>query len=129
MVKRIAPDAKVTSVVTIEDIEALAKETLELMFDLTGMTALVTGASGGLGSAIARALAAQGARLALSGSNAAKLEAFAEELGGDHVDAGLRPVRCAQRSTSWSRGRSRRSAQLDILVNNAGVTRDNLPCG
>ena len=54
------------------------------MFDLTGMTALVTGASGGLGSAIAKSLAAQGARLALSGSNQAKLEAFAKELGGNH---------------------------------------------
>ena len=56
-----------------------------MMFDLTGMTALVTGASGGIGSSIARALAGQGARLALSGSNAAKLEAFRAELGGDHV--------------------------------------------
>ena len=44
-----------------------------MMFDLTGMTALVTGASGGLGSSIARALSAQGARLALSGSNVDKL--------------------------------------------------------
>src|SRR4029450_4552694 len=50
------------------------------MFDLHGMTALVTGASGGIGSAIARALAGQGARLALSGSNAAKLRAFRDEL-------------------------------------------------
>ena len=55
------------------------------MFDLTGMTALVTGASGGIGSAIARALAGQGARLAVSGSNIDKLEAFRRELGGDHV--------------------------------------------
>ncbi|MFM6853587.1 MAG: SDR family NAD(P)-dependent oxidoreductase, partial [Sphingopyxis sp.] len=55
------------------------------MFDLTGMTALVTGASGGIGSSIARALAGQGARLALSGSNADKLAAFAAELGGDHA--------------------------------------------
>ncbi|MCC6481825.1 MAG: SDR family NAD(P)-dependent oxidoreductase, partial [Sphingomonadaceae bacterium] len=55
------------------------------MFDLTGMTALVTGASGGIGSAIARGLAAQGARLALSGSNIDKLNAFADELDGDHV--------------------------------------------
>lgn len=55
------------------------------MFDLTGMTALVTGASGGLGSAVAKALAAQGAKLALSGSNIDKLEAFRAELGGDHV--------------------------------------------
>ena len=60
------------------------------MFDLSGMTALVTGASGGIGSAIARSLASQGARLALSGSNSAKLRAFREELnadyGHDHVE-------------------------------------------
>ena len=95
------------------------------MFDLTGMTALVTGASGGLGSAIARGLAAQGARLALSGSNAAKLEAFAAELGGDHV-----PLVC-----DLSDGAAvdqlvpqavAALGKLDILVNNAGVTRDNL---
>jgi 3-oxoacyl-[acyl-carrier protein] reductase len=55
------------------------------MFDLTGMTALVTGASGGLGSAIAKALSGQGARLAVSGSNVDKLENFRAGLGGDHV--------------------------------------------
>ena len=56
-----------------------------MMFDLTGMTALVTGASGGLGSSIAKALSDQGARLAVSGSNVEKLEAFRSGLGGDHV--------------------------------------------
>ena len=56
-----------------------------MMFSLEGMTALVTGASGGLGSAIAKALSAQGARLAVSGSNADKLESFRAGLGGDHV--------------------------------------------
>ena len=55
------------------------------MFDLSGMTALVTGASGGLGSSIAKALSAQGARLAVSGSNVEKLENFRGGLGGDHV--------------------------------------------
>jgi len=55
------------------------------MFDLTGMTALVTGASGGLGSSIAKSLAAQGARLAVSGSNVEKLESFRSGLGGEHV--------------------------------------------
>ena len=58
------------------------------MFDLTGMTALVTGASGGIGSAICHALAAQGAQLAVSGSNVEKLEAFRASLGGDHVAVG-----------------------------------------
>jgi len=55
-----------------------------MMFDLTGMTALVTGASGGIGSAIAKALAAQGATVALSGTRREALEQVAGELGGDH---------------------------------------------
>ncbi|TVV74882.1 3-oxoacyl-[acyl-carrier-protein] reductase [Sphingomonas solaris] len=95
------------------------------MFDLTGMTALVTGASGGIGSAIARALAAQGARLAVSGSNVAKLEAFAADLGGDHValpcdlsDPAAVDALVPQAVAALGR--------LDILVNNAGVTRDNI---
>jgi NAD(P)-dependent dehydrogenase (short-subunit alcohol dehydrogenase family) len=79
-----------------------------MMFDLSGMTALVTGASGGLGSAIARALAAQGARLAMSGSNVEKLERFRAELGGDHVAVAANLGR--KRSTGWSLLRSRRSA-------------------
>jgi NAD(P)-dependent dehydrogenase (short-subunit alcohol dehydrogenase family) len=66
------------------------------MFDLHGMTALVTGASGGIGSSIARALARQGARLAVSGSNATKLRAFRDERGDD--------------------GRYRSSGQLDVIV-------------
>ena len=60
------------------------------MFQLAGMNALVTGASGGIGSAIAEALARQGARVALSGSNGAKLRSFREQLiedvGGEHVE-------------------------------------------
>jgi len=95
------------------------------MFDLTGMTALVTGASGGLGSAIAKGLAAQGARLALSGSNAGKLEAFAAELGGDHV-----PLVCDLSDGAAVDGLVPQAVaalgKIDILVNNAGVTRDNL---
>ncbi|WP_095011292.1 3-oxoacyl-[acyl-carrier-protein] reductase [Tsuneonella mangrovi] len=99
------------------------------MFDLTGMTALVTGASGGIGSSIARTLASQGARLALSGSNADKLRSFREELnediGGDHVE-----ITC-DLSNSESVEHLVPAAidtlgQLDILVNNAGITRDNL---
>ncbi|MAW99000.1 MAG: 3-oxoacyl-[acyl-carrier-protein] reductase [Sphingomonas sp.] len=95
------------------------------MFDLSGMTALVTGASGGIGSAIARSLSAQGARLALSGSNVEKLEAFKAELGGDHValpcnlsDAGAVDALVPQAVEALGK--------LDILINNAGVTRDNL---
>ena len=95
------------------------------MFDLTGMTALVTGASGGIGSAIARGLAAQGARLALSGSNAAKLEAFAGELGGDHVTLACDLSDAAAVDALVPRA-VEALGRLDILVNNAGVTRDNL---
>ena len=95
------------------------------MFDLTGMTALVTGASGGIGSAIAKGLAAQGARLAVSGSNAEKLEAFRAGLGGDHV-----ALQCDLADAVQVDGIVPRAVealgQLDILVNNAGVTRDNL---
>jgi 3-oxoacyl-[acyl-carrier protein] reductase len=95
------------------------------MFDLTGMTALVTGASGGIGSAIARGLAAQGARLALSGSNAAKLDAFAAELGGDHVALACDLADPAAVDVLVPRA-VEALGRLDILVNNAGVTRDNL---
>ena len=99
------------------------------MFDLTGMTALVTGASGGIGSSIARALAQQGARLALSGSNGAKLRVFREqlidELGGDHVE-----ITCdlsnAEDVEKLVPAAVDTFGKLDILVNNAGITRDNL---
>jgi len=106
------------------------------MFDLTGMTALVTGASGGIGSSVARALARQGARLALSGSNPAKLRAFRDELnaefrhgsdgtGGDHVE-----ITCNLADTTQVEELVPAAVdtfgKLDILVNNAGITRDNL---
>ncbi|SOB87081.1 3-oxoacyl-[acyl-carrier-protein] reductase [Sphingomonas guangdongensis] len=96
------------------------------MFDLTGMTALVTGASGGIGSAIARGLAARGARLAVSGSNAEKLTRFRKELGGEHVAVPCdlsNPVAVDQLVPAAV---AALGGRLDILVNNAGVTRDNL---
>jgi len=95
------------------------------MFDLSGMTALVTGASGGIGSAIAKGLAAQGARLAVSGSNVEKLEAFRAELGGDHVTL---PCNLSDGAAVDALVPQAVEAlgQLDILVNNAGITRDNL---
>ena len=95
------------------------------MFDLSGMTALVTGASGGIGSAIAQALAAQGARLAVSGSNADKLEAFRGSLGGDHVALQANLSDAAAVDGLVPRA-VEQLGKLDILVNNAGVTRDNL---
>ncbi|QYU70130.1 3-oxoacyl-[acyl-carrier-protein] reductase [Leptolyngbya sp. 15MV] len=99
------------------------------MFSLEGKTALVTGASGGIGSAIAYALAKQGARIALSGSNGAKLRAFREQLmaevGGDHVE-----ITCDLSNTTQVEelipAAMDTFGKLDILVNNAGVTRDNL---
>jgi len=96
------------------------------MFDLTGMTALVTGASGGIGSEIARALAAQGARLALSGSNSAKLEAFAAQLGGDPVCVPCDLGDAAAVDGLVPAATEALGGKLDILINNAGVTRDNL---
>jgi 3-oxoacyl-[acyl-carrier protein] reductase len=99
------------------------------MFNLQGMTALVTGASGGIGSSIATALARQGARLALSGSNSAKLRAFRDqlnaEIGGDHVE-----ITCDLSNTTQVEELVPAAVdtlgKLDILVNNAGITRDNL---
>ncbi len=96
------------------------------MFDLTGMTALVTGASGGIGSEIAKALAAQGARLAVSGSNADKLEAFRAALGGDHVALPCNLSDAAAVDALVPQAVEKLGGKLDILVNNAGVTRDNL---
>jgi 3-oxoacyl-[acyl-carrier protein] reductase len=97
-----------------------------MMFELTGMTALVTGASGGLGSAIAKALAAQGARLAVSGSNADKLEAFRSGLGGNPVALPCNLSDGAAVDALVPQAVEAFGGKLDILVNNAGVTRDNL---
>jgi len=96
------------------------------MFDLSGMTALVTGASGGLGSAIAKALARQGARLAVSGSNVEKLENFRSGLGGNHVALPCNLSDGAAVDELVPQAVEALGGKLDILVNNAGVTRDNL---
>ena len=100
-----------------------------MMFSLEGKTALVTGASGGIGSSIAYALAKQGARLALSGSNGDKLRAFREQLieevGGDHVE-----ITCDLSNSTQVEELIPATIDtlgtMDILVNNAGITRDNL---
>jgi len=96
------------------------------MFDLSGMTALVTGASGGLGSAIAKALAEQGARLAVSGSNVEKLESFRSSLSGDHVALPCNLSDGAAVDQLVPHAVEALGGKLDILINNAGVTRDNL---
>ncbi|TZG25005.1 3-oxoacyl-[acyl-carrier-protein] reductase [Sphingomonas montanisoli] len=96
------------------------------MFDLTGMTALVTGASGGIGSAIAKALVAQGAKVALSGTNADKLSAVAAEIGGDTVILPCNLGDATAVDALVPQAVEALGGKLDILVNNAGVTRDNL---
>jgi 3-oxoacyl-[acyl-carrier protein] reductase len=95
------------------------------MFNLTGKTALVTGATGGIGAAIARALHAQGATVAVSGRQTDKLEALAKELG-DRVH--VVPCDLADRAAVGKLiGEAiGKLSRLDILVNNAGLTRDNL---
>ena len=92
------------------------------MFDLTGMTALVTGASGGIGSSIAKALAAQGATLALSGSNEDKLKAFAAELGGDHKTVVCNLSDPASVDALVPQAVEALGGKIDILVNNAGTS-------
>ena len=95
------------------------------MFDLTGLNALVTGATGGLGGDMARALHAQGATVALSGTRLEALETLAGELGErTHV----LPCDLADPAAVEALVPAAEAAMggLDILVNNAGVTRDNL---
>ena len=95
------------------------------MFDLTGMNALVTGATGGLGGAIARAVHAQGATVAISGTRAQALEALAGELG-DRVHVLPCNLGDAAEVEALVPGAEKAMGQLDILVNNAGITRDGL---
>jgi 3-oxoacyl-[acyl-carrier protein] reductase len=95
------------------------------MFDLTGKKALVTGATGGLGGAIARQLHSQGATVALSGTRLEALEALAAELGERVVIA---PCNLSDKESveALVPAAEEKLGGLDILVNNAGVTRDNL---
>ncbi|MDC0136227.1 3-oxoacyl-[acyl-carrier-protein] reductase [Sulfitobacter sp.] len=95
------------------------------MFDLTGKNALVTGASGGIGADIARALYGQGATVGLSGTRTEPLEALAAELGERvHVLpcnlSDMEAVKALPKQAAEAMG------SVDILVNNAGITRDNL---
>ena len=95
------------------------------MFELLDKTALITGATGGIGGAIARALHKQGATVALSGRQVDRLEALASELGSRVVvcpcDLGRR-----EEVAKLIDGAIAKLGRLDILVNNAGLTKDNL---
>jgi 3-oxoacyl-[acyl-carrier protein] reductase len=95
------------------------------MFDLSGMKALVTGATGGIGADIARALAAQGAAVAISGTRLDALAGLASELGGS-----AHPLPCnlsdASAVEALIPATIERLGGIDILVNNAGITRDGL---
>ena len=95
------------------------------MFDLTGKTALVTGASGGIGEAVARALHAQGATVVLHGTRAEKLEALQKDLGARAfalaVDLSDRDAVAGLLDAA-----SALAGPISILVNNAGITRDGL---
>lgn len=95
------------------------------MFDLSGKGALITGATGGIGGAIAKALHDQGATVAISGTNAAKLEKLAGELG-DRVFVLPCDLRDRTAVAGLAEDAEKAVGQVDILVNNAGITKDNL---
>ena len=96
------------------------------MFDLTGKTALVTGASGGIGGAIAKALHGQGAKVVLSGTRAEALEAVKAGLGGNAFIAQANLSDIASVEALPKAAEEAAGSGIDILVNNAGITKDNL---
>jgi len=98
---------------------------MSTIFDLTGRTALVTGASGGIGGEIARALHRQGAAVVLSGTRAEALAALEDELGSRaHIlTCDLSDPTSVE---ALPKNAEAAAGKIDILVNNAGVTRDNL---
>ena len=96
------------------------------MFDLTGKTALVTGATGGIGAAIARALHKAGATVAISGTRAQVLEDLKAELGGERVVVLACNLSDATAVEKLVPEAEAAMGGLDILVNNAGITKDGL---
>ena len=95
------------------------------MFNLSGKTALVTGATGGIGGAIAKALHAQGAVVGISGRNEAKLKELASELG-DRVHVVPADLGDVAQVEALVKTATEAMGSINILVNNAGLTRDNL---
>ena len=95
------------------------------MFDLTGKTALVTGASGGIGGAIAQALHGAGATVALSGTREGPLNELAAKLG-DRAHVVPANLSDAEAAAGLIKDAAAAMGSVDILVNNAGITRDNL---
>jgi 3-oxoacyl-[acyl-carrier protein] reductase len=95
------------------------------MFDLNGKVALVTGASGGIGGAIAKALHAQGATVVVSGTRGDALEALKAELGV-RVHVAVCNLADTDAVEALPKAAEQTAGPIDILVNNAGVTRDNL---
>jgi len=96
------------------------------MFDLTGKIALVTGASGGIGGSITRALHAQGASVVLSGTRAEALETLKAELGERAFTATCNLSDPASVEALAKAAEEAAGGPIDILVNNAGITKDNL---
>ncbi len=96
------------------------------MFDLTGKTALVTGASGGIGGSVAKALVARGAKVVLSGTRVEALEKAAAEIGGETF---IVPANLSDKASveALAKGAEEKlGGRVDILVNNAGLTKDGL---
>ncbi|OFW81414.1 MAG: 3-oxoacyl-[acyl-carrier-protein] reductase [Alphaproteobacteria bacterium RIFCSPLOWO2_01_FULL_40_26] len=96
------------------------------MFRLTGKNALITGATGGIGAAIAKALARQGAKLVLSSTREEKLQELANEISGDvkYVACNLSDAMAVD--ALFDKAEELAGGQIDILVCNAGITKDNL---
>ena len=96
------------------------------MFNLSGKKALVTGASGGIGGAIAKSLHALGADVALSGRNVEALNKLAAEIGAERVHIVPGDLNSAEAAEAVIKTAEEKMGQVDILINNAGLTKDGL---